>query len=76
MDSKQRKRSEDIQDSGMMSTTTNEEQPARKVIKAKRRVKEEKPMVDEEGNELSFEQDSDEFEEDLKAQCIDEQEVV
>jgi len=55
MDSKQRKRSEDIQDSGMMSTTTNEEQPARKVIKAKRRVKEEKPMVDEEGNELSFE---------------------
>ena len=60
----------------MMSTTTNEDQPSRKVMKAKRRVKDDQPLLDEDGNELSFEQDSDEFEEDLKAQCIDEQEVV
>ena len=60
----------------MMSTTTNEEQQPRKVVKAKRRVKIDQPLLDEDGNELSFEQDSDEFEEDLKAQCIDEQEVV
>ena len=33
----------------------------RKIIKAKRRVKDE-PIVDEEGNELSFEDDSDEWE--------------
>ena len=45
-------------------------------MKAKRRAKDDQPLLDEDGNDLSFEQDSDEFEEDLKAQCIDEQEVV
>lgn len=41
MESKQRNKSDDQADeaSGMMSTTTNEEQPVRKIAKAKRRVK-------------------------------------
>ena len=56
--SKKRTKDQDVSEDNSniaMSTTTNDEQPVRKIKKAKRRVDPDQPLVDEEGNELSFE---------------------
>lgn len=49
-------------------------QPERRIIKAKRKLPEQQKILDEDGNELSMEDDDWEDAED--ADCIDEQEVV
>ena len=60
----------------MSSSTTEEKSEVRQIKKAKRRAKEDTPLVDEDGNELSFEEDSEDMEENQKAVYIDEQDVV
>jgi hypothetical protein len=60
----------------MMSSTTTDKSELRVIKKAKRRVNEEKPLVDEDGEEISFEEDSEELEANKKAVYMDEQEVV
>jgi hypothetical protein len=63
-------------DAMMSSATTEEKSEIRQIKKAKRRVKEDAPLVDEDGNELSFEEDSEDMEDNQKAVYIDEQDVV
>lgn len=62
-------------DQEMQSTTTDDQaQGPRKIVKAKRRAdKNNKAMIDPEtGEEIEFEDDSD----DMDDQCIDEQDVI
>ena len=70
------KRSANPEDDQMMSSTTTEKSEVRQIKKAKRRQKEDKALVDEDGNEISFEEDSDDMEDNQKAVYIDEQDVV
>lgn len=71
------KRPANPEDDHMMSSATTEEKSeVRQIKKAKRRVKVDKPLVDEDGNELSFEEDSSDMEDNQKAVYIDEQDVV
>ena len=51
------KRLANPEDDQMMSSTTTEKSEIRQIKKAKRRVKEDQPLVDEDGNEISFEED-------------------
>jgi hypothetical protein len=55
-----------------MSSTTTEKSEVRQIKKAKRRAQEEKPLIDEDGEEISFEDDSEELEANQKAVYIDE----
>jgi ribosome assembly protein RRB1 len=70
-----KKRAHQEEDQAMSSTTT-EKSEVRQIKKGKRRAQEVKPLIDEDGNELSFEEDSDELEANQKAVYIDEQDVV
>ena len=63
-------------DQMMSSATTEEKSEVRQIKKAKRRAKEDAPLVDEDGNELSYEEDSEDMEDNQKAVYIDEQDVV
>ena len=60
------------------STTTDDQTKVqqRDVKIAKRLNKKHEKVLDEDGNELSFEDDSDDLSEDRDAVCMDEQEVV
>jgi hypothetical protein len=55
-----------------MSSTTTEKSEIRQIKKAKRRAKEQTAMVDDDGQEISFEEDSEEMEANQQAVYMDE----